>query len=225
MDRSVTEIVEETLKREAVRLFKETTVLGFEGPEGAVSKVLTDKGTFQADFVILAVGVRPESTLAQKTGIALGVNNAITVDEQMRTNVPAIFAAGDCADALSIVTGKNVYIPLGTTANKQGRVAGENAAGRETVFEGVAGTAQTKVFDLEVARTGLTSLEAEGENIPYFASTIQGTSRAKSYPAGKPIIITYVVERDTGRLLELRWLGRKGWHIALIRLQRPFMVE
>jgi NADPH-dependent 2,4-dienoyl-CoA reductase/sulfur reductase-like enzyme len=210
MDRSVTEIVEETLKREAVRLFKETTVLGFEGPKGAVSKVLTDKGTFQADFVILAVGVLPESTLAQKTGIALGVNKAITVDEQMRTNVPAIFAAGDCADALSIVTGKKVYIPLGTTANKQGRVAGENAAGRETVFEGVAGTAQTKVFDLEVARTGLTSLEAERENIPYFASTIQGTSRAKSYPAGKPITITYVVEKDTGRLLGAQMVGQEG---------------
>jgi NADPH-dependent 2,4-dienoyl-CoA reductase/sulfur reductase-like enzyme len=210
MDRSVTEIVEETLKREAVRLFKETTVLGFEGPKGAVSKVLTDKGTFQADFVIFAVGVLPESTLAQKTGIALGVNKAITVDEQMRTNVPAIFAAGDCADALSIVTGKKVYIPLGTTANKQGRVAGENAAGRETVFEGVAGTAQTKVFDLEVARTGLTSLEAERENIPYFASTIQGTSRAKSYPAGKPITITYVVEKDTGRLLGAQMVGQEG---------------
>src|SRR5271157_4735921 len=210
MDQSIVEIVEETLKRQGVRLLKETTVLGFEGPEGAVSKVLTDKGTFHTDFVILAIGVRPESALAEKAGIALGVNKAITVDGQMRTNFSDIFAAGDCADALSIVTGKKVYIPLGTTANKQGRVAGENAAGRETVFEGVAGTAQTKVFDLEVARTGLTSLEAERENIPYFASTIQGTSRAKSYPAGKPITITYVVEKDTGRLLGTQMVGQEG---------------
>ena len=210
MDQSVTEIVEETLTSEGVRLLKETTVLGFEGPEGAVSKVLTDKGTFQADFVILAIGVRPESALAERAGIALGVNKAITVDGQMRTSLRDVFAAGDCADALSIVTGKKVYIPLGTTANKQGRVAGENAAGRETVFEGVAGTAQTKVFDLEVARTGLTSLEAERENIPFFVSTIKGTSRAKSYPAGKPITITYVVEKDTGRLLGAQMVGQEG---------------
>lgn len=210
MDRSVTEIVEETLKREGVKIFKETTVLGFEGSEGAVSKVLTDKGRFQADFVILAIGVRPESALAERTGIALGGNKAIMVDHRMRTSLPDVFAAGDCADALSIVTGKKVYIPLGTTANKQGRVAGENAAGRETVFEGVAGTAQTKVFDLEVARTGLTSLEAEREDIPFFVSTIQGTSRAKSYPAGKPIVITYVVEKDTGRLLGAQMVGQEG---------------
>ena len=210
MDQSVTEIVEETLKREAVRLFKETTVLGFEGARGAVNKVLTDKGTFQADFVILAIGVRPDSALAERTGIALGVNKAITVDHQMRTSLPDVFAAGDCADALSIVTGKKVYIPLGTTANKQGRVAGENAAGRQTIFEGVAGTAQTKVFDLEVARTGLTSFEAGRENIPFFSSTIQGRSRAKSYPAGKPITITYVVEKDTGRLLGAQMVGQEG---------------
>ena len=210
MDQSVTGIVEETLKREGVKLFKETPVLGFEGPEGTVSKVLTGKGEFQADFVILAVGVRPESTLAEAAGIALGANKAITVDEHMRTNLPSIFAAGDCADALSIVTGKKVYIPLGTTANKQGRVAGENAAGRETAFEGVAGTAQTKVFDLEVARTGLTSLEAERERIPHFVSTIQGTSRAKAYPSGKPITITYVAEEDTGRLLGAQMVGQEG---------------
>ena len=210
MDPSVTDFVEETLKREGIKLFKETSVLGFEGSGGTVSEVLTGQGKFQADFVILAVGVRPESTLAEAAGIALGVNKAITVDEHMRTSLPAIFAAGDCADALSIVTGKKVYIPLGTTANKQGRVAGENAAGRETVFQGVAGTAQTKVFDLEVARTGLTSLEAERERIPHFVSTIQGRSRAKGYPAGKPITITYVVEEDTGRLLGAQMVGQEG---------------
>jgi NADPH-dependent 2,4-dienoyl-CoA reductase/sulfur reductase-like enzyme len=210
MDQSVTGIVEETLKKEGVRVFKETTVLGFEGSNGKVSKVLTDKDTFQADFVILSVGVRPESALAEKAGITLGINKAVTVDERMQTNLPDIFAAGDCADAISIVTGKRVYIPLGTTANKQGRVAGENAAGRETIFEGVAGTAQTKVFDLEVARTGLTSLEAEREGIPCFTSMIQGASRTKAYPAGKPITITYVVEKDTGRLLGAQMVGQEG---------------
>jgi NADPH-dependent 2,4-dienoyl-CoA reductase/sulfur reductase-like enzyme len=210
MDNSITSVVEETLKIEGVRLSKETTVLGFEGANGRVSKVLTDKGDFPTDFVILSIGVRPESSLAETAAIALGVNKAITVDEHMRTSLPDIFAAGDCADALSIVTAKKVYIPLGTTANKQGRVAGENAAGRETKFEGVAGTAQTKIFDLEVARTGLTSLDAERDKIPYFASTTQGRSRAKAYPAGKPIFITYVVEKETGRLLGAQMVGKEG---------------
>ena len=210
MDHSITGVVEETLAAEGVRLFKETSVLGFDGTGGRVTKVLTDKGDLPADFVILSIGVRPESTLAEKAGIALGVNKAITADEHMRTNLPDVFAAGDCADALSTVTGKKVYIPLGTTANKQGRVAGENAAGRATKFDGVAGTAQTKIFDLEVARTGLTSLDAEREKLPYFSSTTHGRSRAKAYPAGKPIFITYVVEQETGRLLGAQMVGKEG---------------
>lgn len=210
MDTSITAVVEEKLQSEGVKLFKETTVLGFEGADGRVTRVLTDKGNIEADFVVLAIGVRPESTLAEKAGIALSVNRAIEVDAHMRTNLPDIYAAGDCADALSIVTGKKVYIPLGTTANKQGRIAGENAAGRETDFEGVAGTAQTKIFDLEVARTGLTSVDAEREKIPYIASTVHGRSRAKAYPSGKPIIITYTVEKDTGRLLGAQMVGQEG---------------
>ncbi len=210
MDHSITGVVEETLAAEGVRLFKETSVLGFEGTDGRVTKVLTDKGDLPADFVILSIGVRPESTLADKAGITLGVNRAVEVDDHMRTSLPDVFAAGDCADALSIVTGKKVYIPLGTTANKQGRIAGENAAGRATKFDGIAGTAQTKIFDLEVARTGLTSLDAEREKIPYFSSTTQGRSRARAYPAGKPIFITYVVEQGTGRLLGAQMVGKEG---------------
>jgi CoA-dependent NAD(P)H sulfur oxidoreductase len=210
MDTSITAIVEEKLQNEGVKLFKETTVLGFEGTNGRVTRVLTDKGNVDTDFVILSIGVRPESALAEKAGVVLSVNRAIGVDAHMRTNLPDIYAAGDCADTISIVTGKKVYIPLGTTANRQGRIAGENAAGRETDFEGVAGTAQTKIFDLEVARTGLTSVDAEREKIPYIASTVHGRSRAKAYPAGKPIFITYIVEKDTGRLLGAQMVGQEG---------------
>jgi NADPH-dependent 2,4-dienoyl-CoA reductase/sulfur reductase-like enzyme len=210
MDTVVTDIVEKTLAREGVQLHKETTVQAFDGAGGVVNKVITDKGEFAADIVILAIGVNPASALAASAGIEVGIRKAITVDEHMRTSVADIYAAGDCADAISLITGKKTYIPLGTTANKQGRVAGENVAGRATTFEGVAGTAQTKIFNLEVARTGLSSIEAAHEGFDFLVSTIQGRSRAKPYPAGTPIFVTYIVERGSARLLGAEMVGQEG---------------
>jgi NADPH-dependent 2,4-dienoyl-CoA reductase/sulfur reductase-like enzyme len=210
MDVSITEIVERKILAEGVTLYKGTSVEGFAGQDGGVTKVLTDKGEFEADMALLVIGARPNTKLAVDAGIKLGANGAIKVDEHLRTNVPDVYAAGDCAEALHLVTGKKVYIPLGTTANKQGRVAGENAAGMGTAFEGIAGTAVTKVFDLEVARTGLSPMEAEREGLKYIVSTITGRSRSSAYPAGKPIVITYVVEKETARLLGAQMVGEEG---------------
>ena len=210
MDLEITKVVEQKLADEGVRLYKETSVKGFEGEGGVVTRVVTDKGTFAADFVVLAVGVRPNTALIEGTEIALGARGAIAIDEHLCTNVPNIYAAGDCAETLHLVTGKKVYIPLGTTANKQGRVAGENAAGLNSVFEGVVGSAVTKIFDLEVARTGLSTMEADKEGYDYVSSTIQGWSRSRAYPAGKPITVMYVVERGTGRLLGAQMIGEEG---------------
>ncbi len=112
-----------------MRLYKETSVEGFKGSKGKVQKVITDKGEFDADLVLLAIGARPGKSLQKRRGYPLGVAGAIQVDEHMRTNVPDVYAAGDCAEAMHLVTGKKAYIALGTTANKQGRLAGENAAG------------------------------------------------------------------------------------------------
>ncbi len=209
MDAEITKIVEAKLAENGVALRKETSVESFEG-DGRVEKVLTDQGEFPADFVILAVGVRPNTSLAEKAGVTLGVRGAIQVDTRMRTNLPDVYAAGDCAETLHLVTGKKTYIPLGSTANKQGRVAGENAGGRDSTFEGVVGTAVTKVFNLEVARTGLTSLDARREGLDFFSSTITGRSRASAYPAGKPVTVTYVVEKGTGRLLGAQMAGEEG---------------
>jgi len=185
-------------------------VEGFEGKGGVVDKVITDRGTFDTDLVLLAVGVHPNTGLTQGVGIELGARGAIAVDEHLCTNVPDIYAAGDCAETLHLVTCKKVYIPLGTTANKQGRVAGENAAGLDSVFQGVVGSAVTKIFDLEVARTGLTTLEAEREGYEHVSSTINGWSRSRAYPAGKPITVTYVVEKGSGRLLGAQMVGEEG---------------
>lgn len=210
MDTSITNIVEEKLKAEGVRLFKETSVEGFKGKDGVVTTVVTDKGEFGADLVLLAIGARPNTQLAREAGIELGANGAIKVNEFLQTNMSYVYAAGDCAEATHLATGKKVYIPLGTTANKQGRIAGENAAGRNKAFEGVVGTAMTKIFDLEVARTGLSPLEAEREGFDYLVSTTRGRSRSSAYPSGKPIYVTYIADRATGRLLGTQMAGEEG---------------
>lgn len=210
MDTTITDVVEEKLRSEGVKLLKNTSVEGFSGTKDSVKKVLTDRGEIEADLVLIAIGARPNTELARQAGIELGVSGAIKVDEFLRTSIPYIYAAGDCAEATHIVTGKKVYIPLGTTANKQGRIAGENAAGKNNSFEGVAGTAMTKIFNLEVSRTGLSPYEAQREGIDYFVTTIRGRSRSSAYPAGKPIIVTYITEKGTGRLLGAQMVGEEG---------------
>ncbi len=209
MDAEIAQIVEKKLNEMNVSLQKETSVESFEG-NGKVEKVVTDKGAFPADFVILAVGVRPNTDLAAQAGITMGARGAIGINAHMCTNIPDIYAAGDCAETIHLVTGGKTYIPLGSTANKQGRVAGENAGGKETTFEGVVGTAVTKIFNLEVARTGLTALDAEREKLDFFSTTIKNRSRASAYPAGKPITITLIAEQQTGRLLGAQMAGEEG---------------
>jgi CoA-dependent NAD(P)H sulfur oxidoreductase len=210
MDESITAIVEKKIQAKGVRLLKGTSVEGFTGTQGVLKAVKTDAGEIEADLALLAIGSRPNTVLAQAAGIELGAGGAIGVDQYMRTNKPDVFAAGDCAEALHLVTGKKAYIPLGTTANKQGRIAGENAAGRENAFEGIVGTAVTKIFELEAARTGLSSIEAAREGCDFFVSSVNGWSRSKAYPAGKRITVTYVVERGSGRLLGAQMVGEEG---------------
>ncbi|MDD3847354.1 MAG: FAD-dependent oxidoreductase [Syntrophorhabdaceae bacterium] len=210
MDTSITAVVEDKIASEGVNLMKGASVQSFEGNSGTVARVVTDKGTFDADMVLLVIGAKPNTKIAVDAGMELGAAGAIKVDGHLRTNIPDIYAAGDCAEATQIVTGKKVYIPLGATANKQGRIAGENAAGMSNVFEGIVGTAVTKIFDLEVARTGLAPLEAEREAIGHFVSTIKGRSRSSAYPEGKPITVTYIVEKTSGRLLGAQMAGSEG---------------
>lgn len=209
MDTSITNIVENTIARQSVKLLKGPSVQGFE-EKGNMISVVTDQGMLEADVVLLAIGARPNAELAKAAGIQSGVAGAVSVDEHLKTNLPDIYAAGDCAEATHLVTGKKAYIPLGTTANKQGRIAGENTAGLQNIFEGIVGTAVTKVFNLEVARTGLSPIEAEREGYDYVVSTIEGKSRSSAYPEGKPITVMYVVERPDGRLLGAQMVGEEG---------------
>jgi len=169
--------------------------------------VKTDKGTVSGDFVLIGVGVRPNSEIAQNAGIKLGVAGAIKVDDHMMTNINDIFAAGDCTVAKNYITGKESYLPLGTTANKQGRIAGQNAAGQNKSFRGIAGSAITKAFDLYIGKTGLSTEEARQEGFNPIEKEIEGITRASYYPDKKPIWINLIADKDSGRVLGAQIVG------------------
>ena len=160
-----------------------------------------------AELVLLGTGVRPNSHIAKDAGIELGVYDAIKVDEHMRTNVPDIFAAGDCATARNYITNKDIYLPLGTTANKQGRVAGENAAGGNAQFKGVAGSVITKTFDLLAGKTGLDKREALENGFDPVEKEIKSVTRAGYYPNKKSIIIKLVADKKSRRILGAQIIG------------------
>jgi NADPH-dependent 2,4-dienoyl-CoA reductase/sulfur reductase-like enzyme len=149
-------------------------------------------------------------SLAKQIGVEIGATGAIAVNKRQETNLDRVYAGGDCAEAYHMVSEKPAYIPLGTTANKAGRVAGENVGGLKTEFPGIVGTAVSKIFDLEVARTGLSLKEAGRDGFDAYATTIRHRSRSKHYPGGYSITVHLITERGTGRLLGAQMIGSEG---------------
>jgi len=204
-------VVAETLSSHGVEFHTGTTVKAAEaGSDGRVAAVLTDKGRFDADLVLVAAGVRPNVELAASGGLRIGDTGAIWVNQQQQTSHEAVWSAGDCAEAYHRVLRRNTWIPLGTTANKQGRIAGANVLGLGQRFPGIVGTAGFVVFDLEVARSGLGEDQAKMEGFDPVAVTIRQRSRAHAYPDGVPIQVRLVADRETGLLLGGELVGREG---------------
>jgi NADPH-dependent 2,4-dienoyl-CoA reductase/sulfur reductase-like enzyme len=210
-DADMAQLVQDELEGKGIRLSLGDEVKALEGDaQGRVRRVVSSKDTFQADLVLLAMGVQPNAALAEMAGVALGETGAVATDSQMRTNLPHVFAAGDCAEAHHRITGRGDYIPLGTTANKQGRVAGANLGGGHAQFEGIVGTAITKVLDVYAALTGLSEKEARALGYRVQSTTIQAGSRAHYYPGGRPMHVKLVVEEGSGRLLGGQIVGDQG---------------
>lgn len=206
----ISDKVEATLTAHGVRLLKRAAVKEIASDDGQhASRIVHGAESTPADLVLLATGIVPRTELARGAGLALGPTGAIAVDNRLQTSQAAIYAAGDCVETRHIVTGKPTYVPLGTTANKQGRVAGENAAGGYATFPGIVGTAVTKVFELEVARTGLSLAEARTQGFRADSVTITAGSRA-SYFGGKPITVKLVFDATDGRLLGAQMAGAEG---------------
>ena len=168
---------------------------------------------FPADLVLVSVGVRPDSRLAADAGAELGVRGAISVDRQMRTNLPDVLAAGDCVITHHRLLGIS-YLPLGTTAHKQGRIAGENALGSSREFAGSLGTQVVKVFDLVAARTGLRDTEAAAADFDPVTVGSQADDHKAYYPGAHKIAMRYTGDRRTGQLLGVQLVGHLGSEIA-----------
>ena len=182
-----------------------TAVAGFEP-----GRVLLEDGTaIDGDLVVLGLGVTPNGELAGQAGAKTGSSGALVVDRRQRTNLDGVYAAGDCCESRHLVSGRDVYVALGTVANKQGRVAGINIGGGYATFPGVVGTAITKVCHLEVGRTGLTEREAARDGFETAAVSIEATNIAGYLPDAKPITVKLVGERRTGRLLGGQIVGEE----------------
>jgi len=178
-----------------------------DGDSQVTAVQLSDGQELPADFVVLAVGVRPATALAKECGLEVGVSGGIRVDEGQRTSDPDIWACGDCVEMRHLLTGKPCYIPLGTTANKQGRIAGENVAGGSAKFPGVLGSQITKIFDLYLSSTGLSLEQAQAEGLPAQSASITKSDRASYYPGGGVNHLTLVFRTDNGRLLGAQAAG------------------
>ena len=204
-------MVADELESHGVAFHTGAAVEGAEaGADGTVAAVIADGKTFEADLVLVAAGVRPNAELAAAAGLRIGDTGAIWANQSQQTSHPAVWAAGDCAEAYHRVLRRNAWIPLGTTANKQGRIAGANVAGADERFAGIVGTAGFVVFDLEVARSGLSEKEARAEGFDPVAVTIRQRSRAHAYPDSSPVHVHLVADRESGLLLGGEVVGREG---------------
>jgi NADPH-dependent 2,4-dienoyl-CoA reductase/sulfur reductase-like enzyme len=209
IDRDMSQIIEYELLRFGVRLSLGARVLAIVGQNGRANgvKAASGLGIDPADMVLLDTGVVPNVDLASEAGILLGATGGISVNANMETNVPGIFAAGNCAETFCPIRRRPVLHHIGTVAAKQGRIAGENLAARRTSFLGGIGTTVLKVFDLAVARTGLSSAEAAGAGISAVSARIEALDRASYYPSAKKIWVKLIAERETGRLLGAQAVG------------------
>ncbi|MDT4762846.1 FAD-dependent oxidoreductase [Sphaerochaeta sp. PS] len=208
---SFSEKVRQHLEMHGVDVFLGSTVKRLEQKDGKVSAVVdSTMRSIPTEMVVLSVGVRPASSLAQEAGLALGFRGGIVVDGQQRTGDSAIWACGDCVQMYHLVTGKPTYVPLGTTANKMGRVAGSDIGGERARFPGVLGSQVTKVFDLYIAATGLSFEEAVRNGYDVQHSSITKADKASYYPGGKQNHINLVFEKTSGRLLGAQAVGSES---------------
>jgi NADPH-dependent 2,4-dienoyl-CoA reductase/sulfur reductase-like enzyme len=181
-------------------------------------KVVSPDLELDGQMVLVAIGVRPNSDLAKNAGLQLGPKKAIAVDKGLLTSENDIYAAGDCADAYHVVTGRKTWVPLALRANRAGWAVADNVTGGEKMLPGIAGTAVFKVFELQVARTGLNPAEAIEAGFEPIEVMIKGRTRAHAHPGASTIGVEMVGDRKSGRLLGVQMVGKEG---AAHRIDAP----
>lgn len=204
------EILKE-LARNQVAFLPNHELQGFRiGSQGEIVEVSTNQGAYGADLVLAALGVVPNTEIAREAGVALGPTGAIRTDAGQRTNLDDVFAAGDCCETYHQILEDFVYLPLGDLANKQGRVAGLNAAGGSASFPGIVGSQCFQVFSLEVASTGISEQTASQRGWQIATQTIEGSSKVPYMPGASPLLLKLVFDRSTGRILGAHMAGKEG---------------
>ncbi|MBA2441156.1 MAG: FAD-dependent oxidoreductase [Rubrobacter sp.] len=203
--------IEEHIKEKGVSVYTGTAAEEVLGEDGRVRAVKLGGEELAAELVVVGTGIEPAVGLAREAGVELGESGAIKVNRRMETSLPDVWAAGDCVETVDLVSGAADWVPLGDTANQMGRVAGTNAASPSgdspLEFPGVLGTGVFKVFDLGVARTGLSEAEAEDGGFEVVSAEIEATTRAAYYPGGEPIYLKVIADGETGRILGAETVG------------------
>ena len=198
------------LEDAGVKVLLNTSVRSFRG-EGRVERAeLSDGTVLDADLVIMAAGLRPRTALAAKAGLQIGTTGGIVVDRSMRTSDPDIYAAGDAVESFHIVSGAPVRVSLASNANRQGRIAGNNAVGGALRYHGTLATSIIRVCDITAARTGLTELEAAAAGFDSYSVFSPANSNASYFPGGGWLILKVTAERGTGRILGAQAVGEAG---------------
>lgn len=209
LDHELGKVVAAHLESQSVRVLTASPVERFEPDDDGVT-VFVGGEEIRADVVVVAVGVRPRVELAKAAGLSLGASGAIRVDERMATSVPHIWAAGDCVEVQHVVTGGPAYIPLGSLANRQGRILGSVLAGQPASFGPIAGAAAAKVFDLNVASVGCTASRLGADGLGVRSVWISAEDRAHYWPEAKLILLEMVYDPATRRVLGVQGVGNEG---------------
>ena len=207
-DREITDYIEEELLAHGVRLCKGVNIQALKG-ERTVTHIVTECEEIQVDLVILATGVRPNTAFMNMTGIEMLPNGAIVVDNEGKTSIEDIYAAGDCATVPHLLKETPAYIPLATSANKLGRIVGENLGGMKSTFEGTLGSSCIKVMDIEAGCTGLSEREARKMGLDYKVVLIEDKNQTDYYPGQEKIVIKLVYDAQTDVILGGQVLGKK----------------
>ncbi len=206
-DPEMSQLIREHLESRGVTVLTDTEVRLFEGTDQLKTVITADGQALPTEIAIVGVGARPNVELAKNAGIEIGPTGAIKVDNALRTSATDVYAAGDCTETRHLVSNQLVYIPLGTTANKQGRFAGENAAGGHAIFRGVVGTAVCKIIELTAARTGLTEDEALRLGFAAESSQIEAAAWAHYYGDPPNIHVRLTYDARTRKLLGAQLIG------------------
>ncbi len=202
LDEEIAAHVEKHLRSKGVTVHCGQRVTGFAGDNGGhVRKVSMGDTELEAGMVLLSLGVKPNISLAKEAGLTIGATGGLAVNERLQTSDPDIYAGGDCAEVENIITRKKTLVPLGSTANKHGRIIGTNITGGSETFPGIVGTAVAKVFKYNVARTGLNEAQAREAGYDIVTSLVPTFDHATYYPGAREIMVKLMANKADGRLL------------------------